>query len=486
MQQTTIDGVTTFWEQGPDPLTAALVFRVGARHESFRTVQVSHLVEHLVMGTLPKSHLDCNAQVDVDTTTFVATGKPHEVSDFLRRVCDALGDLPLGRLEREQGVLAAEDATSAHPALCWAAGIRFGLTGVGLLNASGAGVKRVTSEQVRSFAAEHFVRENAVLVLTGPPPGGLTLPLSSGPRPKEVAPRLTGIPTPGVMRVAPHPVLSAVLPRTQWASTVVRVLVDRLTDDVRHDRGLAYDINFDALRVDRDRTLFAVFTDGQEEHADAIVETLWGTLASLAVDGPTQAELDHHLAGFVAYAEDPRASVDWMQGVAHGHLHDEPHQDRAEAIASLSAVTVEDVRAWASWARDSAILGCLPAGRAGDRPLAGLPDLTEWVPHAPSPVREVERFGRKVVSLAPRDLSVSVGSDGVGLTVQGTTLAGRWEDVVAVARTEDVQLLHLANGTSLLLSARHHRNGGSLIQLVDHKVGHLAFDSTEEEMFADD
>ena len=486
MQQTTVDGVTTFWEQGPEPLTAALVFRAGARHESFHTVQVTHLVEHLVMGTLPKSHLDCNARVEVDTTTFEATGKPQAVADFLRRVCVALGDLPVDRLEREQGVLAAEDGTSAHPALCWGAGIRFGLTGPGLLNSAGAGVRRITPEQVRAFATEHFVRENAVLVLTGPPPDGLTLPLASGPRPREEAPVPTGMPTPGAMRVAPHPVLSAVLPRDPWASTVVRLMVDRLTDDVRHARGLAYAIDFDSARVDADRTLFAVFTDGQEEHADAIAEALWSTLCALADEGPTQAELDHHLAGFVAYTEDPRASGDWMHGVAHQHLHDEPLHDRAEAVAALAAVTVEQVRAWAARARDTAVLGSLPAEDSEPRPLAGLPDHTEWVPTAHLPEDDVQRFGRKLVSLTPRDLSVSIGSDGVALTAQGTTLAGRWEDVVAVARAEGIRLVHLANGTSLFLSARHLRNGGRVMELVDQRVGHLAFESTEEEIFQDD
>ena len=31
MQRTEIDGVTTFWEQGPEPFTAILMFRAGAR-----------------------------------------------------------------------------------------------------------------------------------------------------------------------------------------------------------------------------------------------------------------------------------------------------------------------------------------------------------------------------------------------------------------------------------------------------------------------
>ena len=359
MRETTTDGVATFWEQGPEPLTGALVFRVGARHETFRTVQVAHLVEHLVMGTLPKSHLDHNAHVDVDTTTFVATGKPAEVADFLERVCRALANVPVDRLEREQGVLAAEDSSSAHPALCWAAGVRYGHTGLGLLNSTGPGARGVTADQVRAFAAEHFVRENAVLVFTGPPPEGLSLSLRDGPRPREEAGTPTGLPTPCVMRVPPFPVLSALLPRHLWATTVARILVDRLTDDVRQDRGLAYDIGLDTARLDDDHTMFVVFTDGHEEHADAIVETLWATLKSLADHGPTDAELKHHLAGFTAYTLDPRASGDWMEGVAHRHLYGEPQHDRERAMASLAQIGAADVQRWARQALDTAVLGAV-------------------------------------------------------------------------------------------------------------------------------
>lgn len=200
MNQTSVDGVTTIWEQGPAPLTGALIFGVGARHETFR-----------------KTHLDHNATVDMDTTTFHATGRPEEVTDFLARVCRALTDLPLDRVEREAGVLDAEEGTSEHPALCWALGLRYGLTGPGLLNTSGPGAGRLTETQVRDFVATHFVRDNAVLVLTGPPPEGLSIPLPAGPRPAVSAVRASPLPLPALLRTdVPHPTLSATLPREDW------------------------------------------------------------------------------------------------------------------------------------------------------------------------------------------------------------------------------------------------------------------------------
>ena len=79
MQRIEIDGVPAFTAPGPERITAVLSFGVGLRDEAFAAVGVTHLIEHLVMGTLPKSHLRCNAMVTVDVTAFYATGRPEAV-----------------------------------------------------------------------------------------------------------------------------------------------------------------------------------------------------------------------------------------------------------------------------------------------------------------------------------------------------------------------------------------------------------------------
>ncbi len=479
MERTEIDGVTTWWEHGPEPFTGALMFRVGTRDETFRTLQVSHLLEHLVMGSLPKSHLDRNAHITADTTTFVATGRPEQVGEFLEQVCRALTDVPADRLAKEQGVLRAEEADGAHPALCWAAGLRYGHTGVGLLSAEGPGADQLSIQQVRDFAATFFVRENAVLVLTGAPPQGLALPLPSGPRPQPSASVPTGLPTPALLRVPPHAVLSFLLPREEWAGSVARILVDRVTDDVRHGRGLAYEIDFDAARVDDEHSLVAVFTDGAEENADTIAEALWDALSSLAADGPTPEEMAHHRAGFAAYLEDPRAAADWMEGIGSRELFGDPVLDREESRAALAKVTAEDVRRWAQAALPTAVLGAPPGPQGA---IAGLEDRTEWLPNPPAELSEGQRFGRRLMSFAPRDLSVTVGPNGLSQTVQGDTIAGTWDDVVGVARAAGLRVVHLRSGNAILLHGRDLKSSDRLIALVDERTEHVAYESTEDEI----
>ena len=486
MQQTEIDGVPTFWEQGPEPFTGSLVFGVGARHETFRTAQVAHLVEHLVMSTMPKSHLDHNARVEIDTTTFHATGPREAVVDFLERVCRALADLPLHHLEREAGVLEAEEGSSEHPALCWALDRRFGRSGPGLLSCTGPGPKRITHEQVSDFVARHFVRANAVLVLTGPPPEGLRLPLPAGPRPLEAAGKASALPLPGFVRdEIPHPTLSFTLPREEWTGSLVRILAERVLDEIRHQRGIAYDVDLATARLDADRTIHALFTDGHEDQAATIATTIWSSLRDLAEHGPSQEELDHDRDGYAAYIDDPRAGVDWLEGLAYRHLHGEPLWLREESRERFAAVTVADVQRWARMALDTALLG-VPEGVPDDLAdqLPGLPDLTEWERPSDPPVEGV-RFGRKLMTLCPRDLSVTVGESGISQTALGLTVSAPWDEVVGVAAAPGLRLVLLEGGEQFLLWQRHLKDAERLFALVDERTRDVWFEASEKEILDD-
>ena len=139
MERIDIDGVPVFTAPGPDRITAVLTFGVGLRDETFATVGVTHLIEHLVMGALPRSHLQCNAMVDVDLTSFYATGRPEAVRVFLETVCRAVADLPTERMALEIGVLQAENCAGTHPTVAALLGARYGLRGPGLTITAGAG-----------------------------------------------------------------------------------------------------------------------------------------------------------------------------------------------------------------------------------------------------------------------------------------------------------------------------------------------------------
>jgi hypothetical protein len=71
-----IDGVRVLRRSGTQSHTdVTLTFAVGARDETLRTIGVAPL-EHLVMHALRGLPIEMNAEVDLMTTTFVASGRP--------------------------------------------------------------------------------------------------------------------------------------------------------------------------------------------------------------------------------------------------------------------------------------------------------------------------------------------------------------------------------------------------------------------------
>lgn len=181
-----LDGVRLLHHQEPQSTTdATLTFAVGARDETLPTVGVAHALEHLVMSTVRRLPIQIDATVSTTVTSFVASGTPERVGEFLTGVCAALSAPPVERLEVEAGVLAAEDGWVTHPMAALLYYVRYGARGAGLDWLDGPGPDGITAEQVNAFAQKWFTADNAVLQVTGPVPADLKLPLPTGTRPRH-------------------------------------------------------------------------------------------------------------------------------------------------------------------------------------------------------------------------------------------------------------------------------------------------------------
>jgi hypothetical protein len=314
VQRIDIDGVPVFAADGPARTTAALVFGVGLRDETFATIEVTHLVEHLAMSALPRTHLRCTAVTDVDTTTFSATGRPEAVGAFVEGVCRALSDLPTERMDLEVGVLQAESCGTPHSTMgaLWAA--RFGLTGPGLVLAAGPGPEYLTEETVRAHARRWFVRGNAALWVSGPLPPGLRLPLPAGPRPRRPVPASRPQTGPVWTRAGLSGVglLLTAGGASDPALTIgVEVLKERLRDTARLARGLSYSVDSMAIDLSADRREVAVVVDARTGQEGEVAGLLWAAYTELGETGPTPAELAHAVEGFAEELDaDERAVVE--------------------------------------------------------------------------------------------------------------------------------------------------------------------------------
>ncbi|WP_405013401.1 M16 family metallopeptidase [Kitasatospora sp. NBC_01539] len=437
MNREVIDGVPVLWAEAPGPLEAVLMVGCGVRDETLRTAGVTHLVEHLAMSTLPRLHHEHNASVDLATTQFTCSGRPEQVTAFLAAVCEALADLPLDRIDREAGVLAAEEGRVADPVTAELLSGRYGVQGPGLAAYTGPGADRIPVEAVRDTVSRHFHRGNAVLLLTGPPPAGLRLPLPDGVRPDRTAAPEVLLPGPAWWQ-EDLPGLGLTLrgdlddPALLLAFTV---LSERLRRTVRHEHGLSYDVGGDNVFTgpgSGERTVCLDARDGQEQR---VAELLWQEVLKVARDGVTDAELADEVEGLREALLDPRAVLGGLGEAAGALLFDDVFQEAEPRLAALGETTPEEVRAAFAAALET-VLVVVPCGVELD---VRLPDGRPLPKHSCIVGRELPA-GAQVFrpSLTDRLLSSAARRVRLGVDAHGVWLRGPDGEVHGVPFAEVV------------------------------------------------
>jgi hypothetical protein len=466
------NGIRTLWTDGPAPYSAALVFGVGGRDETLRTAGVTHLVEHLVMGSLPKRALDRNANVDAMATIFHATGSRDDVTEFIAGVCAALRELPLERLATEQKVLDAEQGHHEHPALGWAASTLHGAEGVGLIGLDGPPAGEIGAEHVVSHVRSWFTADNAVLVCTGPPPTHPAIALHPGTPPEHPPTHDHGPTRPAVIAGVPDVIIAT------HGSTELPMLVgfnlvrERLEDEARHSLGLSYEIGLDYVLTGEDESLYAIWCDAAPEHHEKVATIAVEALRSLAEDGPNAEELDFARASLSASARDPRAVLDHLIFGARRMLRGLPAPTVDELVAQSDAVTSEDVQRHSRAAAQNLLIGVAEPMARG---IAGIPDRSED-PMADGPVVEGETFSRKLTAFgAPRDLKVVVGADGISVTFKGQRNGGPWSDVVGVAVDGENRVVVMRDGRLMPVIAGALRGGDRAVAAIDEYAGAVRY-----------
>lgn len=476
LSSTTVNGIPALWTEGPAPYTAAVVFGSGAGDETLRTTGVAHLVEHLVMAAQGRTALDVNAMVDDVTTVFHASGDRQAVTEWLAGVCASIGDLPLDRMETEAKVLDAEKGESVHPALAWAAGARFGSTGAGLLGRVGAPHPTLTPEHVTDFVRRHLTAGNAVVVSTGEPPQhpGITLP--PGPRPHREPVVDSALALPAYLAGPPVPIVSWVTERTPAAQLLHSLVIDLLTDELRHQEGIVYEIDGGATPFSHDAVLAALWADGDESDQPRILTRAVELLGRIASGGPDPADLDHQKAVARNQIGDPRGTYEFLVTAAHRRLEGRPVRGIEETIQEIEAVTAEQVRAAASAALPTLLLG---GSEPAPRGVARVPDRTDdRLPDCPA--FDGRRWKRKLISTAPRDLRLDMNDEGLAQTVLGERHGGRWSDVAGVAQGPDFRAVVFRDGGQLVVWPGSLKDGDAAAEEIDRRVGDLLFEVDEE------
>jgi hypothetical protein len=339
---------------------------------------------------------------------------------------------------------------------------RYGAVGPGVTSYSEVGSLRASPELLADRAWRVFNAANAILVLDGPPPPDLKLPLPGGeylpPQPAEhVARRL-----PAAYRDTAGLTLSGVVSRTHEASFLPAILERTVHDGLRERTGGAYAPWSSMVEVDDQRLVIAGGSD--------VVPEILGTVAGAGLDVVKE----------LASRGVPRA---WVEEAVQQRL------SRLDSAAAVADVALESAYAALSGRVPLSHEEMLDQLRSTDPRLVdhaareleatllvGLPEeakLPKGLKHVSFPEAEPVSSGKRHIHVNwPADLSTFSADATLAESVHGTSASSmRMEDVVGLFTWRDgTRRLVGRDGAVLEMEARQWFNGDDLADAIDGAV----------------
>jgi predicted Zn-dependent peptidase len=460
-----VDGVPMLWTAAPPPFTMSLVFRVGQADERLQTAGITHLVEHLAF---PHDHADGvanNGSTDLTSTRFFAWGDAGEAAAFLHRVSHTLSHLPLDRLDQQRDIIATEESrwvvTPGGELLIG----RYGAQAHGLPGFRQLGLRTVTGDQVKGWAARYFTADNAVICMTGPPPASVGLELRSGPRrPAPVADPIAGPYPRWIARSQPFVAIGVVAGHDAAFGAASRMLERRLFDRLRTQKGLSYAVQSDTKIIDG-TTLHRMFVaDCLEDAAVAVTDEVIAIAYELADAGPTAEEMTEDLHRLERQLDsEVHAAVAWMLYGAECYLNGIEVEEFDMYVERRRSLTRAEIReSWAA-ALETMIL-CVPPWVEVHDPRFSTP---QWPPpvsgrtyHPPGLARF--RGGTRAI----------VSGEGVSLVWQdGSHATIRFAAARALLRSGPTRRWIIGDdGSEIFLDGTAYASGQELIAAVERAV----------------
>src|SRR4029079_1264055 len=137
------------------------------------------LLEHLALLDRETLTRPIEGRLSLLRTHFAAFGGPEAIAEHVGNLARWLAAPDLGLLPRERGILQAQ-AYEARDRLTRSLTWRYGALGPGVASYPEIGAMRAAGELLIERSRRVFNAANAILVLDGPPPAGLSVPLPHG------------------------------------------------------------------------------------------------------------------------------------------------------------------------------------------------------------------------------------------------------------------------------------------------------------------
>jgi hypothetical protein len=254
--------------------------------------------------------------------------------------------------------------------------------------------------------------------------------------------------------------------KTAWGA-IMRILVHRVTDELRHNRGIAYEVDWSGVRVDHQTGLTALWADGREGNEAEVAKGLWRELRTIAIAPPTDEELAHDRAELAVALADSRQDFGRLMANARRLLDDQPLRSPSQMQEDLAAVDPVSLGDLVTNALPSAV-AFVP--EECNVELDGLPRRDDDLDEANDNPVDGRTFTRKVATIAPLRLRVIIGDEGLTQWIWEEVSTVHWPDVVGLGIIEDVRELVTTDGRTVLILGRHLREGEELLAMIDARV----------------
>jgi hypothetical protein len=463
VHETEIDGVLCFWADLGRPLSAAhLHFRHGLADEPLPEAGWLHLLEHLALLDRETLRSPIQGSVGMLLTRFTALGTPDVVAEHLLALARWLETPDLQLLARERGVLQADAQRRVDPllaSLTW----RYGATGPGVASYAEVGALRATPELLAERSQRVFNRSNVVLVLDGPPPPNLALPLPPGEyhQPATAEPIDRHLPATYVDDA--WLTLTGTVRRTYASSFLPGILERAVHDGMREHTG-GVDAPWARL-VDVDDQ-YSVVGGGSAAQRDAVAKTVEAGIEiaeRLGRDGVPRDWLREAVDTRLRELEDPDVAFLVAHRSALAVLSDRVPQTFEELLEETRTTNPVAVDAAAREFHDSLLLG------APEHPIRRRDPLqpVTFPEHEPAGVGPRHRH----VDWPAESATFAVGSQTIERVAGTTAQAVRVPEIVSVFAWRDgTRQLIARDGSTLWMEPAEWRGGHDLTAQLDESL----------------
>jgi hypothetical protein len=417
--------------------------------------------------------------------SFTASGSPDRVGLFLAQVCAALREPPLERLAQEAKVLAAEDQSQHSDAGAALHRARYGYQDLGILDAPRPRATDISGAVITEYAQRCFVTGNCFLIIDGPAPAGLSLKLRPGTGPARdwPAPRSHGKPS---VTVVDSPACAVSFLLAAAGSDGIRqvatsIIVNRLTESLRHQAGLTYVIDHDLEPVHGERFDLVVYAEPPAESVIDAVRLMITTVTAMLAHGPDEAEFveavdkerERHRGRQAMIDEIGTRALDQLLARSQGSAEVDP----------LSAITRDQLTSYLRGLSNDVLY--LADIRSEDVLVElGVPLATRSeVMTKTLPAGTVYRppLLARAISAEARGARVIVSDDGLSLVVDGEVQQLAFADIVGAARGDDGDLVVFGrDGSAIPVGPELYCRADRLVETITSRVpSHLIYRSPD-------